>query len=220
MELISPRFTSRKQGLSSSKALKRTQGIATEFEEFTEKCHYYRIRMLNIPSQESAEKELQELYDSLPRFGPFFDGVDSLMWRLKESAWQHLLFRSPILEPETTKIYTSAMQRIGRQARNAYPDESEVHQSPRFISMMVKDGCYILQIALFLLGGSAHLNYPSDHLIFREQRNTKVGQVIVFHGKPGSANRPQGADEAKPLQASAICWEVEPAIGFVQEGIV
>lgn len=190
MELISPWFSSGKQERPAApKELRRTQGIATtedEYEEFIEKPPLRRICRLNIPSsQESTNKELQELYDSLPRFGPFYDGDDVFMSRLKEAAWQHVLSRTPTPESETTKIYITAVQRIGRQARDTYPDGT-VKQNHRFIAMMVRDGCFILQIALFLLGGSAQLNYPSDHLVFGEERNTwlirKWGKSLFFVG--------------------------------------
>ncbi|KAM7486083.1 hypothetical protein LguiA_002092 [Lonicera macranthoides] len=189
MELISPWFSSGKQERPAAhKKLRRTQGIATteeEYEEFIQKPPHRRIRRLNIPSSLEFNKELQELYDSLPRFGPFYDGDDVFMSRLKEAAWQHVLSRTPTPEHETTKIYVTAVQRIGRQARDTYPDGT-VKQNQRFITMMIRDGCFILQIALFLLGGSAQLNYPSDHLIFGEQRNTrqikKWGKSLFFVG--------------------------------------
>ncbi|CAL5327754.1 unnamed protein product [Camellia sinensis] len=161
-----------KESRPPSKELRRTQAV--EWIESTTKPDR-QICKLDTASPKIDDNELQELYDSLPRFGPFYiTDEESLMSKLKEATWQHILTRAHDSNPKAT--YSTSLRNIEAQARGAYvdgivDDESKVTRS-QFIQMMIKDGCFILQLALFALGGSEQLCYPPDHLVFGKQRNT------------------------------------------------
>ncbi|KAA8530928.1 hypothetical protein F0562_005613 [Nyssa sinensis] len=164
-------FSSHRQSRPRGKELRRTRATAWGESQSPRKPHR-RICKLGNVSPDSNDNDVRELYDSLPVFGPFYEGNTSVMPALKEAAWQHVLGRSPTREPETIAAYLSSVRRIENLARNTYSDNSvDLLKRSQFQWMMIKDGCFILQLALFALGGKEQLGHPPDHLIFGEQRN-------------------------------------------------
>ncbi|KAM7486086.1 hypothetical protein LguiA_002095 [Lonicera macranthoides] len=171
-------------------------GIAMDFEKFTEKT-LSRIRKLNIPSQASAEKKVQELNDSLPRFEPFFDSADSC-----RDLRSLLGSRTDPRTRDNQDIHVGHAK--NRETSKKYLP-GRVRGSPE-PSFYINDAQGQV-LALFLLGDSAHLNYPSNHLIFGEQQNTKVGQhqqpSDLLHGLQllviGSGGR-ESAEEENELE--------------------
>uniref|UniRef100_A0A5B7BKG5 Uncharacterized protein n=1 Tax=Davidia involucrata TaxID=16924 RepID=A0A5B7BKG5_DAVIN len=165
-------FSSNRQSRPrGGKELRRTQATAWDASESARKPHRRICKLANV-SPDSNDNDVRELYDSLPVFGPFYEGVTSMMPALKEAAWQHVLTKSPTEESETTRAYLSTVRRIERLARNTYTDDTVDHlKRSQFQWMMIKDGCFILQLALFALGGKEQLDHPPNHLIFGEQRN-------------------------------------------------
>lgn len=157
------------------KILKRNQLI--ELEEFIEKPRR-RIRKLARASLDCDDVDVKDLYESLQRFGPFYNREASLLVsRPKQATWQHVVSKSPGngISSETKEIYVSAVEEVSTQARNTYEEDAvKNYLDDEFIWMMIEDGCFILQVALYLLGGSAELDYPSDHQVFGEERNTKA----------------------------------------------
>lgn len=157
----------------AAKILRRIQLI--ELEEFIEKPRR-RIRKLARASLDSDHVDVKDLFESLQRFGPFYNREGSLLLiRPKQATWQHVVSKSPGMDSETEEIYVSAVGDINTQARNTYEEDAvKNYLDDEFIWMMIEDGCFILQVALYLLGGSAELDYPSDHQVFGEKRNIKA----------------------------------------------
>ncbi|KAK4427857.1 hypothetical protein Salat_1554700 [Sesamum alatum] len=112
-------------------------------------------------------RQIQESRKSRPRFGfgpIYFSKGDS---SAKEEAWQIVLENSPGGSAATEEIYVSAIRRIEKSARDCYADGAADHLTgSQFRRMMIMDGCFFLQLALYVLGGSQQLGYPSDHAMF------------------------------------------------------
>ncbi|KAL1833883.1 hypothetical protein DCAR_0104017 [Daucus carota subsp. sativus] len=155
------------------KILRRNQVI--ELEEFIEKPHR-RIRKLARASLDSDSVDVKDLYESLQRFGPFYDRESSLLVsRPKQATWQHVVSKSPGADSEIEDAYISAVEEINLKALNTYEEDAvKNYLDDEFIWMMIEDGCFILQVVFYLLGGSAELDYPSDHQLFGAKCNIKA----------------------------------------------
>ncbi|PIN23467.1 hypothetical protein CDL12_03812 [Handroanthus impetiginosus] len=98
-------------------------------------------------------------------FGPIYYKKDNVS--AKEEAWQHVLKNTPGRAAATTEIYMSAIREIEKSARDSYAgEEADRFTDSQFRMMMILDGCFFLQLALHVLGGSQQLGYPADHNIF------------------------------------------------------
>ena len=96
------------------KILRRNQVI--ELEEFIEKPHR-RIRKLARASLDSDSVDVKDLYESLQRFGPFYDREGSLLVsRPKQATWQHVVSKSPGADSEIEDSYISAVEEINLKA--------------------------------------------------------------------------------------------------------
>ncbi|KAK1369228.1 hypothetical protein POM88_035320 [Heracleum sosnowskyi] len=155
------------------KILKRNHLI--ESEEFIEKPHC-RICKLARASLDSDSVDVKDLYELLLRFGPFYNRECSLLVsRPKQATWQHVVSKSPAMDSEIEDLYKSAVEEINIKARNTYEEDAvKNYLDDEFIWMMIEDGCFILQVAFYLLGGSTELDYPSDHQVFGEKCNIKA----------------------------------------------
>ncbi|KAK4425319.1 hypothetical protein Salat_1725900 [Sesamum alatum] len=72
----------------------------------------------------------------------------------------------------TIGIYTSAVRLIEEKAKSCYADgATNSLTGPQFREMMIRDGCFFLQLALYLLCGSQQLGYPADHDVFSKRSN-------------------------------------------------
>ncbi|CAA3029128.1 Hypothetical predicted protein [Olea europaea subsp. europaea] len=121
--------------------------------------------------EENNGEEISKLNE---RFGPIYCNDESSNLRFRDAAWQHLLKNSPDRAAVTTEIYMSAMRKIEEEARATYDDGVVDHLSgPEFRWMMIKDGCFFLQLVLYVLGGAQQLGYPPDHSIFCQKTNYK-----------------------------------------------
>ncbi|OVA11344.1 Protein of unknown function DUF247 [Macleaya cordata] len=113
-------------------------------------------------------------------YGPFYPTWDSdVSKKAKEVAWKHVLRRSGSDENETTRLYVEAVTRVENECRALYGvDDSSITNlsSDQFVWMMIIDGCFLLQVALLVLGGSKQLNYPQDDPLFSEP---SVDQAIL-----------------------------------------
>ncbi|EYU18279.1 hypothetical protein MIMGU_mgv1a003545mg [Erythranthe guttata] len=76
---------------------------------------------------------------------------------------------------EIKEIYSTAMRKVEREAREMYDGDddklSDIGSSFRW--MMIKDGCFFLQLALLILGCSEQLGYPANDPIFGKKHNKK-----------------------------------------------
>ncbi|KAL0293783.1 UNVERIFIED_CONTAM: hypothetical protein Scaly_2575400 [Sesamum calycinum] len=93
--------------------------------------------------------------------------------KYKLEAWEHVQKNSDERPAVTIGIYTSAVRLIEEEAKSCYADDGVTKSltGPQFREMMIEDGCFFLQLALYLLGGSQQLGYPADHDIFSKRSN-------------------------------------------------
>nr|DAD35770.1 TPA_asm: hypothetical protein HUJ06_006410 [Nelumbo nucifera] len=78
--------------------------------------------------------------------------------------WQHVV-RNSDLNENTEKKYREEVAALEGQARKIYHTDDNFNVVPtgdQFVDIMVKQGCFILQVALCSLGGLAPLGYPED----------------------------------------------------------
>ncbi|XP_027164719.1 uncharacterized protein LOC113764877 isoform X2 [Coffea eugenioides] len=127
------------------------------------KCH---------PSVLDELGEKGKLQVSHPRFGPFYREDESEVSGKKE-AWDKVLEKSGD-KNRTIENYLFATRRIEKRARASYADAGRVLHNlteSQFRWMMIEDGCFFLQLALFILGvSSKQLGYPDNHIIFGKKK--------------------------------------------------
>ncbi|KAG8369835.1 hypothetical protein BUALT_Bualt14G0055000 [Buddleja alternifolia] len=126
------------------------------------------ISTVNAPTQ---------LKEDLPKFGPFYFNNEPVLLKAWEEAWQ-LVLRKSVSETESInstseaqeKIkqdYVSAMRNVQTEAMDAYAGSGNLSvKGSDFHWMMIKDGCFFLQLALVMLGGAEALGHPPGHVIF------------------------------------------------------
>ncbi|KAL0456930.1 UNVERIFIED_CONTAM: hypothetical protein Slati_1032200 [Sesamum latifolium] len=121
----------------------------------------------------SCNNNVGKLKDSLPRFGPLY-GIDiEAVQATKNKAWKHVMKNSSEDDPSVImEIYSTAIRKVEKEARETYADRIPGTGSD-FRWMMIKDGCFFLQLALFILGCSEQLKYPSNDPIFGRKHNKK-----------------------------------------------
>ncbi|PIN25699.1 hypothetical protein CDL12_01552 [Handroanthus impetiginosus] len=103
-------------------------------------------------------------------FGPIYYKKDDVS--AKKEAWQHVLKNTPGGAAVTTEIYLSAVREIEKSARDSYArEEADRFTDSQFRWMMIFDGCFFLQLALYVLDGSQQLGYRADHNIFGKSRS-------------------------------------------------
>ncbi|PIN19086.1 hypothetical protein CDL12_08239 [Handroanthus impetiginosus] len=128
------------------------------------------------PTNEASRDNIYKigtLEDSLPRFGPLLFVDQPSVQALKEKVWEHVLENSSQKDPEKTKeIYLKAIRNVEQEARKNYADKISGIGS-NFRWMMIKDGCFFLQLALLILGCSEQLGYPSNDPIFGKKYSKK-----------------------------------------------
>ncbi|OVA11343.1 Protein of unknown function DUF247 [Macleaya cordata] len=115
-----------------------------------------RIKKVDLGNEEERETVLSVAY------GPFYCVWAGDMLRgAKEEAWNHVLRSSEGNEIETSRLYFEVVSRVKNEARALYgigPGSIDYLPNERFIWMMIIDGCFLLQVALLVLGGSKQLN--------------------------------------------------------------
>ncbi|PIN20163.1 hypothetical protein CDL12_07151 [Handroanthus impetiginosus] len=103
-------------------------------------------------------------------FGPIYYNKDNAS--AKEEAWQHVVKNTPGRAAITTEAYMSAIREIEKSARDSYAgEEADRFTDSQFRLMMILDGCFFLQLALYVLGGAQQLGYLADHNIFGKSRS-------------------------------------------------
>ncbi|KAL9161901.1 hypothetical protein ABFS82_07G051700 [Erythranthe guttata] len=125
----------------------------------------------------NAVKVLVKLEDSHPRFGPVYRVDQPSVEATKVKAWEHVLKKSlekdPSLDQEIIKeIYTSAIRNVEQEAKEIYTEKLSGTESS-FRLMMIRDGCFFLQLALLILGCSNQLGYADNDPIFGPKINKK-----------------------------------------------
>ncbi|KAL0305225.1 UNVERIFIED_CONTAM: hypothetical protein Sangu_3043300 [Sesamum angustifolium] len=129
----------------------------------------------------SADNAPRPLKKGLPKFGPFYSSKDDILLKAREDAWDRVLGKiRPANEAkksteESDRIkqeYFSAIRDVEKEAMEIYDGSFESTDSD-FRLMMIKDGCFFLQLALLILGGPEPLGYPTNHVIFGKDQNKK-----------------------------------------------
>ncbi|KAG8369824.1 hypothetical protein BUALT_Bualt14G0053900 [Buddleja alternifolia] len=118
--------------------------------------------------------------DGLPKFGPFYYNNDHVFQEAREEAWLLVLrktdpnINSSEAQEKIKQDYMSAMRNVQKEAIDAYAGNGSLPvKGSDFLWMMIKDGCFFLQLALVILGGAKLLGHPPDHVIFSNQQNSK-----------------------------------------------
>ncbi|KAK4425458.1 hypothetical protein Salat_1739800 [Sesamum alatum] len=153
-----------------------------------------KIRRLQEPSENDGQAKTDSgnvsvdnaptpLKEGLPKFGPFYFDDDHILLKAREDAWDRVLGKiGPANETkksteESEKIkqeFFSAIRDVEKDAMETYVGGFEFTKSD-FRLMMIKDGCFFLQLALLVLGGPEPLGYPPNHVIFgRDQSKKKM----------------------------------------------
>lgn len=137
------------------------------------------IRKLQITDVNDSEKS--EPDDSHFKFGPIYGSNGDKHSRLKDEAWEIVLKNYPDRSAVTTEIYSSAVREVAKEAMSCYPNEvMDSLTGTQFLQMVITDGCFFLQLALYLLGGSAGLGYPRNHNIFgRDLSRSRVDKALI-----------------------------------------
>lgn len=136
-------------------------------------------------SGELYNHEIKLRERSLPTFGPFYSKDESsLVQSRKNDAWNQVLENSPDREARTIEIYLGAVRTVEKQARETYADDDEDTVNnltgSQFRWMMIKDGCFFLHLALFMLGGWKQLGYLPDDKIFGKKPNIRGWIKSIF----------------------------------------
>ncbi|KAI3469849.1 hypothetical protein Pfo_026512 [Paulownia fortunei] len=130
------------------------------------------------PREASSDNiKVGKLEESLPRFGPLYSVDQPSVQATKDKAWEHVMKKSLEKEPsvdgeEIKEIYSKAIRKVEQEAKEIYAEKISGIGS-NFRWMMIKDGCFFLQLALLILGSSEQLGYPSNDPIFGKKHNKK-----------------------------------------------
>ncbi|XP_026420425.1 uncharacterized protein LOC113316467 [Papaver somniferum] len=114
-------------------------------------------------------------------YGPFYRSWDKEMWKiLKEKTWNHVLKTSKTDKDKILTDYYAAIKKVEEESRDLYGrDESiDLLSSHDFIMMMIYDGCFILQVALSVLGGFKRLDHLRDFQLLIPGPNKKTTTMI------------------------------------------
>ncbi|KAL2229621.1 UNVERIFIED_CONTAM: hypothetical protein Sindi_1556500 [Sesamum indicum] len=137
------------------------------------KRHRRRICRLQEMDDDGDDNEIYQLKEDHFRFGPIYARSEDKYYKYKLESWEHVQKNSDERPAVTIGIYTSAVRLIEEEAKSCYADDGVTKSltGPQFREMMIEDGCFFLQLALYLLGGSQQLRYPADHDIFTKRSN-------------------------------------------------
>lgn len=140
-----------------------------QIKESSDKSHLREALSDNI--------KVGKLEESLPRFGPFYTVDQPSVDATKEKAWDHVLKKSSGSESSEgqeviKEIYLKSIRKVEQEAKDMYTEKVSGIGS-NFRWMMIKDGCFFLQLALLILGCTDQLGYPSNDPIFGKRQKKK-----------------------------------------------
>lgn len=130
------------------------------------------------PTSNLEEEEVSKL----ARFGPMYGDDTEANRKAKASAWDHILGKSRAGDgDETRQIYLSSIRRIEKEAMESY-DGVFPSEKPKseFRWMMVRDGCFFLQLALHILGAGDLLDYPAQNPYFGKKSDSTSWIPAMF----------------------------------------
>ncbi|KAF3631325.1 hypothetical protein FXO38_26696 [Capsicum annuum] len=126
------------------------------------------------------------------RFGPLYGpGDDEIQEKkiqaAKDEVWLNILRSSPANDEEVTKgLYVSAIRSIEKEARESYIANDNISflqlTGTEFRMMMIKDGCFFIHLALFMLV-EGHNHRHVHNKLLQELLHNKKQQCVasMFH---------------------------------------
>ncbi|XP_073119564.1 uncharacterized protein [Henckelia pumila] len=128
------------------------------------------------PIEEPRSSHREPWNESIPRFsfGPLYGAGHESVEATKERAWENVGRNSTETELTVLKeVYSGAIRKVEKEAKLTYSGKTSGTASD-FRWMMIKDGCFFLQLALLILGTRPdHLGYPSNDPIFGSEQKKK-----------------------------------------------
>ncbi|KAM3326853.1 putative protein isoform X1 [Capsicum chacoense] len=152
-------------------------------------------KLLHVRNRICKHSEKKNSTPSI-RFGPLYGpGDDEIQEKkiqaAKDEVWLNILRTSPANDEEVTKgLYVSAIRSIEKEARESYIANDNISflqlTGTEFRMMMIKDGCFFIHLALFMLvEGHNHRHVlPADHnKLLQELLHNKKQQCVasMFH---------------------------------------
>lgn len=135
------------------------------------------IRGLKSPEKRDGDGDdgVVALEARFPRFGPIY-GKDILaIQTAKDLAWEHILQD----QDDTEDDYLISIMKIQTEAMESY-DTTRLKPGSEFQWMMLKDGCFFLHLALYILGAGPHLCYSDQHPYFGKDRDSSYWIPSMF----------------------------------------
>ncbi|XP_075486476.1 UPF0481 protein At3g47200-like [Primulina tabacum] len=134
------------------------------------------VSSFHQPNEEPRSGHREPSNESIPRFsfGPLYGAGHESAEATKERAWEHVEKSSSERDLSVLReIYSGAIRKVEKEAKLTYAGKTSGTASD-FRWMMIKDGCFFLQLALLILGTrSDHLGYPSNDPIFGSEQKKK-----------------------------------------------
>ncbi|KAH6834674.1 hypothetical protein C2S53_019816 [Perilla frutescens var. hirtella] len=118
----------------------------------------------------------------LARFGPVYGEDTEANVKAKDSAWKHILEKSGVDEAE--RVYMRSIADIEQQALDSYDravvEKLKLKRGKEFRRMMVRDGCFFLQLSLHVLGAAELLDYSEQNPYFRKGSDSSSWIPAMF----------------------------------------
>ncbi|XP_026429535.1 uncharacterized protein LOC113325887 isoform X1 [Papaver somniferum] len=132
------------------------------------------------------EKGNQEVVVTVS-YGPLYHNQESPAWKTtKEVAWNHLCrttssITRALRESDIYKLYVAAVRKVQNEGLDRYYKDGEgtIHHlsENEYLHMMIYDGCFLLQLILFVLGREKKLKHIVDHPVFGQLEGDKVSMI-------------------------------------------
>lgn len=104
--------------------------------------------------QRDQDTKRWKLDDLLPRFGPIYREDKDPMDDLKKTAWRRVYNASGGDGAITKEDILADIRGVEKDARESYTGYMPAGVPSQFRKMLIKDGCFFLQLALMILGKS------------------------------------------------------------------
>ncbi|KAL3812431.1 hypothetical protein ACJIZ3_013699 [Penstemon smallii] len=131
-------------------------------------------KIIRCPKKANVDDHLDQ---SFPLFGPFYGNDQQAVLGTKKKAWQHVKRNwsssSDSDVGSAKEIFAAAIRRVEKEAKETYGEKITGRTNSEFRLMMVKDGCFFLQLALLILGKSSDLGYSKNDPIFGSKLKKK-----------------------------------------------
>ncbi|XP_047264995.1 uncharacterized protein LOC107865735 isoform X1 [Capsicum annuum] len=149
-------------------------------------------KLLRVRNRICKHSEKKKNSTPFIRFGPLYGpGDDEIQEKkiqaAKDEVWLNILRSSPANDEEVTKgLYVSAIRSIEKEARESYIANDNISflqlTGTEFRMMMIKDGCFFIHLALFMLV-EGHNHRHVHNKLLQELLHNKKQQCVasMFH---------------------------------------